>query len=93
MAKSLASPTPFPSHAQVLVGDFLCLDLGTARSHLEEAGLLVGALIVGASVPDDPPPDDGWIIHDQLPKAGDLVPIGSKVDLVLMEPLAACPAG
>ena len=42
-----ASPTPFPSSELVLVGDFLCLDLATARSQLEEAGLLVGLRLSG----------------------------------------------
>jgi beta-lactam-binding protein with PASTA domain len=87
-ASPVLSPTPFPAHEPILVGDFLCLDLGTARSHLKDAGLLVGA-----TIPDDPVPDDSWIIHDQLPKAGEFVPLGTAVDLVLMEPLAPCPAG
>jgi len=81
-----ASPTPFPSSEAVLVGDFLCLDLATARSHLEEADLLVGA-----TYPEEP--DDSWIVHDQLPEPGDTVPIGVAVDLVLADPLEPCPAG
>lgn len=82
------SPSPFPSHELTLVGDYNCLDLATARGQLAEAGLLVGAII-----PADPPPDENWIIHDQLPKAGESVPVGSAVDLVLMDPLEPCPAG
>ncbi len=45
------TPSPFPSQATTLVGDFLCLDLATARDHIEEAGLIVGAII-----PSEPPP-------------------------------------
>jgi hypothetical protein len=71
-----------------LVGDFLCLDLATARSHIEAAGLLVGATIAG-----DVAPGDDWLVHDQLPRPGESVPIGSNVDLVLMDPLLPCPGG
>jgi beta-lactam-binding protein with PASTA domain len=83
-----ASPTPFPSSELALVGDFLCLDLATARSQLEEAGLLVGFVY-----PEDPPPEESWIVHDQLPKPGESIPLGSAVDLMLEDPLEACPAG
>jgi len=83
-----ASPTPFPSSELVLVGDFMCLELGEARGLLEEAGLLVGA-----TYPEDPPPEDSWFVHDQLPEPGATVPIGSKVDLVLADPQEACPPG
>jgi len=85
-APDSASPSPFPSQQVTLVGDFLCLDLATARAHIEEAGLIIGAMI-----PSDPLPADDWLVHDQLPEAGVSVPIGSNVDLVLMDPLEACP--
>lgn len=81
------SPSPFPSQELVLVFEFLCNDLGTARAQIESAGLLVGRII------PDPPPDDSWIVHDQLPQAGGSVPEGSAVDLVLMEPNEPCPSG
>jgi len=81
-----SGPSPFPSQQVTLVGDFLCLDLATARGHIEEAGL-----ILGATIPSDPSPTDDWLVHDQLPKAGESVPVGSNVDLVLMDPLEACP--
>jgi len=80
------SPSPFPSQEPALVGSFLCLDLATARLQLDEVGLLVGA-----TIPEDPV--DNWIIHDQLPSPGETVPVGSAVDLVLMDPLDPCPAG
>jgi serine/threonine-protein kinase len=79
-------PTPFPSAEAVLVGDFMCLDLATASTQLADAGLLVGAVY-----PEDPAPDEGWIVHDQLPEPGVSVPPGSAVDLVLGDPLEACP--
>jgi serine/threonine-protein kinase len=82
-----ADPTPFPSSEVALVGDFMCLDLATARSHLEDAGLLVGATY------PDPPPEDSWFVHDQLPKPGESVPVGTKVDLMLGDPLEPCPPG
>lgn len=87
-ADATARPSPFPSQELTLVGDFLCLDLATARDHIQEAGLLIGAII-----PSEPPPADSWIVHGQLPKAGESVPIGSNVDLVLMDPLEPCPGG
>jgi beta-lactam-binding protein with PASTA domain len=70
--------TPFPVSEEVLVGDFTCLDLATARAQIEDAGLLVGA-----TYPD--PPQDGWFVHDQLPKPGESVPVGTKVDLMLAD--------
>jgi beta-lactam-binding protein with PASTA domain len=82
------SPSPFPSQEVVLVGDFLCHELGTARMLLEEAGLLVGA-----TIPEDPPLEDSWIVHDQLPEPGESVPIGSAVDFWLLGPQEPCPAG
>jgi eukaryotic-like serine/threonine-protein kinase len=72
----------------VLVGDFRCLKLSEARGHIEEAGLRLGALI--GSETESPPPDD-WLVHDQLPKAGEMVPLGSNVDLVLEDDQQACP--
>jgi serine/threonine-protein kinase len=78
------APSPFPSQEIVLVFRYLCLDLGTARAQLDEAGLLVGATF------PDPAPDDSWIVHDQKPQPGESVPIGSKVDLVLMDPSEPC---
>jgi beta-lactam-binding protein with PASTA domain len=83
-----SDPSPFPSQEVVLVGHFLCLELGSARSQLDEAGLLVGAIY-----PEEPPPEDAWVVHDQLPEPGESVPIGSAVDLFLMDPLEPCPAG
>jgi len=75
-------PTPFPSSKVVLVADFSCLDLAAAREHVEAAGLVVGAVI-----PEDPAPGADWLVHDQLPKPGVSIPIGSKVDLMLGDPL------
>ncbi|MFO7533736.1 MAG: protein kinase [Candidatus Limnocylindrales bacterium] len=83
-----ARPTPFPSSRSVLVGDFGCLTLADARGQLADAGLLVGA-----TYPEEPPPEEDWVIHDQLPKPGDSVPVGSAVDLVLGDPLEPCPPG
>ena len=85
---SSATPTPFPSSELVLVGDFECLKLAEARTQLADAGLLVGAIY-----PQEPPPGDDWEVHDQLPEPGESVPVGSKVDLVLGDPLGPCPPG
>jgi len=80
-------PTPFPSPEVVLVGEFTCLELGTARAQLEDKGLLVGATY------PDPAPDETWVVHDQLPKGSEMVPLGTKVDLMLADPQEPCPAG
>jgi len=72
----------------VLVGDFQCLDLATARAHIEDAGLIVGATI--ASVPS---PGEDWLVREQLPDAGAYLPRGSNVDLVLGDPMEPCPPG
>jgi hypothetical protein len=82
-----AWPSPFPSHETVLLGDFRCTALGEARVHLAEAGLLLGA-----TIPADPPPPEDWYIHDQLPPPGERVPVGSAVDFRLMDPQEPCPA-
>jgi hypothetical protein len=79
---------PHPPEKLTLVGDYSCLDLGTARSHIEEAGLLVGAII-----PSDPAPGDDWLVQQQLPDAGEYLPAGSNVDLVLADPMEPCPDG
>ncbi|MGD8683179.1 MAG: Stk1 family PASTA domain-containing Ser/Thr kinase [Chloroflexota bacterium] len=81
-------PTPFPSSELALVTDFTCLELAAARDHLQAAGLVLGAII-----PEDPPPGDDWLVHDQLPKPGTSVPVGFKVDLMLGDPLDPCPPG
>jgi serine/threonine-protein kinase len=82
------SPSPLPSVDLVLVGDFRCLDLATARAHIEEAGLLVGA-----TIPADPPPGDDWLVQEQLPQAGEYLARGSNVDLVLADAMEPCPPG
>lgn len=82
-----ALPTPFPSHQTTLLGDFRCLALAEVRLHLDAAGLLVGA-----TIPADPPPPQDWFVHDQMPPPGESVPVGSAVDLVLMDPMEPCPA-
>ena len=71
-------PTPFPSPEVVLVGDFTCLDLATAAAQIEDKGLLVGA-----TYPEEAP--EGWFVHDQLPKPSESVPVGTKVDLMLVD--------
>jgi serine/threonine-protein kinase len=71
-------PTPFPSSEVVLVGDFTCLDLATASAQIADAGLLVGATYPDAA-------EEGWLVHDQLPKPGESVPVGTKVDLMLAD--------
>ena len=81
-AERTPQPTPFPSSELALVADFTCLDLAAAREHLGAAGLLVGAVI-----PEDPAPAEDWLVHDQLPKPGVSIPVGSKVDLMLGDPL------
>jgi hypothetical protein len=72
----------------VLIGDYRCLDLATARGHIEEAGLLVGD-----TIPNSPAPGDDWLVHAQIPEAGDSVPQGSNVGLMLADPLEPCPGG
>jgi beta-lactam-binding protein with PASTA domain len=77
-------PTPFPSSEAALVYDYRCLPLATARSQIEDAGLLVGAVI-----PEDP--EDDWVVLDQLPKPGSSIKVGSKVDLMLGDQNEPCP--
>ena len=38
------------------------------------------------------PPEDSWLVHGQLPAAGESVPIGSAVDLHLDDPVEPCPS-
>ncbi len=86
--RASTQPTPFPSSRSVKVGNFACLELAAARGLLADAGLLLGA-----TYPEDPPPGEDWLVHDQLPEPGDTVPVGSAVDLVLGDPLEPCPPG
>jgi serine/threonine-protein kinase len=81
------SPSPLPSLELVIVGDYSCQALGDVRSQIESVGLIVGTLI-----PEDPPPEDGWLVHGQLPPAGESVPVGSAVDLHLEDPVEPCPS-
>jgi serine/threonine-protein kinase len=83
-----ATPVALPSQSLALVGDYSCLDLATARSHIEAAGLLVGSII-----PSDPEPGEDWLVQQQLPDAGEYLPSGSNVDLVLADPMDPCPGG
>ena len=69
-----------------MVGDYSCQSLGDARTQIEALGLIVGMLI-----PDDPPPEDSWLVHSQLPASGESVPVGSAVDLQLGDPVEPCP--
>jgi serine/threonine-protein kinase len=81
------SPSPLPSPVLVVVGDYSCQALGDVRPQIESVGLMVGTLI-----PDDPPPEDSWLVQGQLPPAGESVPIGSAVDLHLEDPVEPCPS-
>jgi hypothetical protein len=84
-SSAAALPSPFPPEELVVVGDYQCLDLATARSHIEDRGLLVGD-----TIPRSPPGDD-WIVHAQMPEAGEEVATGSNVGLMLADPLEPCP--
>jgi hypothetical protein len=81
-------PSPFPPGDLVLIGDYRCLDLATARSHIEAKGL-----VVGDTIPSSPAPGDDWLVHAQMPEAGDSVAVGSNVGLMLAGPMEACPGG
>lgn len=69
-----------------MVGNYECLDLGTARSQIEAVGLILGTVS-----PEDPLVDDSWLVAGQLPPAGEGWPPGSAVDLWVIGPLEACP--
>jgi serine/threonine-protein kinase len=85
-AMETSDPTPFPSSAATRVFDYSCQPLETARAHLAEVGLVVGAVI-----PEDHGAD--WIVLDQLPRPGASIEVGSKVDLMLGDPNEPCPPG
>jgi serine/threonine-protein kinase len=85
-AERTPEPTPFPSSAATRVYDYSCQPLETARAHIAEVGLVVGAVI-----PEDHGAD--WIVLDQLPRPGASIEVGSKVDLMLGDPNEPCPPG
>ena len=87
-APARASVKSNASSDLILVGDFPCLRLAEARGHIDDAGLRVGVLIGRDRSPRRP---NDWLVHDQLPKAGEMVAIGSNVDLVLEDEQQACP--
>ena len=60
---------------------------GSFEHLLEDEGLLVGATY------PDPPPEETWVVQDQLPKPGESVTVGTKVDLMLADPQEPCPPG
>jgi hypothetical protein len=69
----------------VLVGNYLCADVATARSQIEVIGLVVGNII-----PAPPGSDDTWIVMDQVPAPGQSAPPGSAVDLLVETPDSPC---
>jgi beta-lactam-binding protein with PASTA domain len=75
-------PTPEPT--PVTVKNYQCLDFATARTQIEQADLRVGNVF-----PENT--DDSWIVREQFPVAGEQVPPGSDVSLVLDPPNTACP--
>jgi plastocyanin len=88
---SVLAAAPLPVVAQtpepvVLVGNYECLDLGTARAQIEEKGLVLATV-----TPQSPPADDSWLVQDQVPYAGEAVPTGTPVDLVVSGPFEPCP--
>ena len=70
----------------MIVGNYQCEDVATARSQIEAFGLVVGLI-----TPTPPASDDTWIVMAQAPAAGDPVAPGSSVDLNVEPPNSACP--
>ena len=66
------------------------------RSHVVNPAVVSYTLrepvgVVGAIIPEDYA--DDWVVLDQLPKPSTYTKVGSKVDLMLGDPLEPCPPG
>jgi hypothetical protein len=59
--------------------------VATARAGIEAAGLVIGTL-----TPAPPASDDTWLVQAQSPFPGETVPLGSPVDLTLIDPVTPC---
>ncbi len=77
-------PTPPPA-TPVLVGNYRCLDVATARTGVDAVGLT----IIGIE-PAPPDSDDSWLVRDQEPLAGEPVSPGTGVRLWVIEPSEPC---
>ena len=76
------APTPVPT---ALVGNYVCLTLGAARTQIGAEGFTVGVVLPGGAA-------DTTFVATQLPTAGSTAPVGSAINLgvVDVKPLS-CP--
>jgi eukaryotic-like serine/threonine-protein kinase len=72
------TPTPTPTPEVRTVGDYVCLDLGEAKSQIESDGFTFGG-VIPPSAPDD------WIVSGQAPDSGAERPVGFPVTVTAVE--------
>jgi serine/threonine-protein kinase len=72
------TPTPTPTPEVRTVGDYVCLELGEAKSQIESDGFTFGG-VIPASAPDD------WIVSGQAPDAGAERPVGFPITVTAVE--------
>ncbi len=70
----------------MVVGNYECLDLVTARLQIESVGLVVEQVF-----PGDTPEYDDHLVIAQTPEPGAAVPPGSGVSLAVSAPEDPCP--
>jgi serine/threonine-protein kinase len=79
-----AAPTPTPTPAPIKVGDYECLDVGTAKANIANDGFT--AKVIPASAPDS------WFVSGQDPNKDTSAPPGSTVTISAQETKpASCP--
>ena len=71
------TPTPTPPPTLLPVGDYVCMDVGSAKEQIASDGF--NAVVIPTSAPDE------WFVSGQTPDAGTTQPEGSAVTISAQE--------
>jgi serine/threonine-protein kinase len=71
------TPTPTPPPTLLPVGDYVCMDVGSAKEQIASDGF--NAVVIPNAAPD------GWFVSGQTPEAGTKQPEGSPVTISAQE--------
>jgi beta-lactam-binding protein with PASTA domain len=88
------TPAPTPEPTPVQVGNYAagCAEtLEQATGEIGAAGLTLGAVFSGSSSNFGQPDPATWLVAQQYPAPGSLVPPGTEVDLLVKSPADVCP--
>jgi len=77
-------PTPVPTPAPIVVGNYVCLTVGDAKTQIVADGFTVGPVL--------PTDNDAWFVNGQSPAAGAKAPPKSQITITTQETKpASCP--